>query len=141
MNTDFLGRLVTSSPWHFPWKNVEAQFQAENGPHRLHHYLPQGKPLSTTIGAQAEMIVAGHQTSVSQETCSFMYHCYQGHGETSITTPQGEHSVIQWKARDTFAIPAWSKISHRNLSDQDVAYLFAVNDRPLLQHLDLLRHA
>ena len=133
-------RLATSSSWRFPWTEVATALQALTGPHRIHHYIRDGKPLSTTLGGQAEMIEAGRQTDESQEIYSFIYHCYEGIGETKITAPNGVETVVQWERSDTFAVPAWSKISHLNKNDEVPAYLFAINDRPLLENLHFLKN-
>ena len=107
----------------------------------MHHYSSDGAPLSTTLGAQAEMIEAGQQTAESQESISFMYHIYEGVGQTTILSPGGKSEVIDWEANDTFSVPAWSKISHLNKSDKNPAYIFAVTDRPLLDNLGLYTKA
>jgi gentisate 1,2-dioxygenase len=108
------------------------------GLHRIHHYRSRsGKHLSATLSAQAEMIAAKHTTSI-QETCSFIYHCYEGEGQTIVTTPSGRRTKIDWVAKDTFAIPAWSTVQHINKSSK-VSFLFAINDRPLVESLGLER--
>jgi gentisate 1,2-dioxygenase len=66
-----------------------------------------------------------------------MYHVYEGIGQTIITTSCGKTEVIDWEVNDTFAVPAWSKVSHVNKSSSALAYLFAVNDRPLMDNLGL----
>jgi gentisate 1,2-dioxygenase len=83
------------------------------------------------------MIAAKHTTS-SQETCSFIYHCYEGEGQTIVTTPSEETTKIDWVAQDTFAIPAWSTVQHINKSPA-ASFLFAMNDRPLVESLGLER--
>ncbi|KAH8588227.1 gentisate 1,2-dioxygenase [Bisporella sp. PMI_857] len=127
--------------WRHPWKAIAASLEAQTGGHRVHHYSSKGKHLSNTIGAQAEMIEPGHTTETLQETTSFIYHCYTGTGQTHITTPAGKQSTISWVSKDTFTVPAWSKIIHTNTSADTPAYLFAVNDIPLLQNLGLHRKA
>lgn len=126
--------------WRFPWSDTEEAFKSQTGPHKKYNYrLRDGRPLSTTLGAQAERIAAGHTTEVSQETTSFMYHVYHGRGKTIITPPEGKDVVtVHWQEKDTFAIPAWSKVVHVNEGDVD-ADLFATNDRPWLEHLGLYR--
>lgn len=83
------------------------------------------------------MIAANHRTS-SRETCSFIYHCYEGEGQTLVTAPAGQQSKIDWVAKDTFAIPAWSTVQHISNSSA-AAFLFAINDRPLVESLGLER--
>jgi gentisate 1,2-dioxygenase len=81
-------------------------------------------------------MIAAEYTTSSQETCSFIYHCYEGEGLTIVTTPNGQQTNIDWVAKDTFAIPAWSTIQHINKSSE-ASFLFAINDRPLVESLGL----
>jgi gentisate 1,2-dioxygenase len=119
---------------------VEASLKAGLGPHRIHYYQSNGKHLSNTLSAQAEMVEAGHTTAVAQETCSFIYHIYEGEGRTIVKTPSGQESTIDWIAKDTFTVPAWSEVQHIN-KGSTAAYLFAINDRPLIESLGLGRRA
>lgn len=73
-----------------------------------------------------------------QDSSSFIYHCYEGAGRTEIKPPSGKKMALDWQARDTFAIPAWSKVKHINTSEQ-VTYLVAVHDGPFLDLLGLRR--
>ncbi|KAE9376677.1 RmlC-like cupin [Stipitochalara longipes BDJ] len=130
--------FASQCEWRFPWKDVAASLEAQSGAHRIHHYRSKsGKHLSATLSAQAEMIAAKHTTS-SQETCSFIYHCYEGEGQTVVTTPSGQLTKIDWVAKDTFAVPAWSTVQHINKSSM-ASFLFAINDRPLVESLGLER--
>lgn len=134
-------RPTKDCPWRFPWKDVEASLNAKSGPHRVHHYLDSnGKHLSNTLSAQAEMVEADHTTAVSQETCSFIYHIYKGEGQTIVKTASGTETRIDWVAKDTFTVPAWSQVQHIN-KGSSVAYLFAINDRPFIESLGLSRRA
>ncbi|KAI2470735.1 gentisate 1,2-dioxygenase [Annulohypoxylon bovei var. microspora] len=102
--------------WRHPWKQVEASLLAQKKPHAIYHYSSKGRPLSTSIGAQAERIDGHHSTTQSQESCSFMYHCYEGEGCTEIETPSGTAETINWVSRDTFVVPAGSTVRHINTS-------------------------
>lgn len=115
---------------------MEASLKAQSGPHRIHHYQSNGKHLSNTLSAQAEMIEASHNTAVTQETCSFIYHVYEGEGQTIVKTPSGKVSKIDWTSKDTFTVPAWSELQHINKGSTP-SYLFAINDRPLIESLGL----
>jgi gentisate 1,2-dioxygenase len=127
--------------WRFPWAPVQTTLDADaaNKNHSIFHYkTKEGRHLSTTVGVQAERIAVGCTTETSQEQTSFIYHCYEGKGRTVVEPPSGEKVVFSWESMDTFAVPAWSKIQHFNESDQP-AYLVAMNDRPFLDVLGLLR--
>ncbi|KAK2786858.1 hypothetical protein FQN52_007599 [Onygenales sp. PD_12] len=131
------------SPLCIPWATVQKSFDAQTGSqHAVYHYSrsDRDKHLSDTLSAQAERISAGHTTPTNQETCSFIYHVKEGEGSTSIKAPNGNETTINWAARDTFVVPAWSEVKH-SVSGAGDAYLFAVNDRPMVESLGLFRRA
>ncbi|RXG42336.1 hypothetical protein VDGE_09609 [Verticillium dahliae] len=114
--------------WRHPWAPVEEALNAAAGPHAVHHYRnADGRPLSTTLGVQAERLAPGAEAA-SRDSCSYIYHCYEGTGRTEVETPVGEKSVFRWTARDTFAVPAWSSVRHVNESPDQRAYLVACHD-------------
>ncbi|CAI6338818.1 unnamed protein product [Periconia digitata] len=128
------------SDWCHPWDPVEKDLRSQIGDHAIYRYKTRdGKQLSTSIGMQAERISPGKFSSASQTSSSFIYHCYEGEGYTTIDTPSGERYTFDWVTKDTFAVPAWSKIQHFNASDENEAFLLAVNDDPFLDLLGL-RH-
>ncbi|KAI1385474.1 gentisate 1,2-dioxygenase [Hypoxylon trugodes] len=124
--------------WRHPWKQVEASLLAQKGPYVIHHYTSKDQPLSTTVGAQAELIDGKHSTEWIEESCSFIYHCFEGEGHTEIETSSGAKEIIYWESRDTFVVPAGSKLKHVNVADR-TAFLVAFTDRPLLQNLGLMK--
>lgn len=116
---------------------MKAKLDSQHGSWALEHYRqPSGEYISSTLGAQAERVQAGHQSTPRKDTCSYLYHVYKGSGETEIVTSKGETKNIRWEAQDTFAVPSWSRITHKADSGQD-AYLFSVSDRPLLDSLGM----
>ncbi|KAK1777630.1 RmlC-like cupin domain-containing protein [Copromyces sp. CBS 386.78] len=127
-----------------PWSTVATVLDADmdRQAHARYHYtLGDGKHLSKTVSAQAERIAPGATTKPVRETVSLIYHVYEGEGYTTLVTPDsdGEQQRVQWKARDTFAIPAWSVVSHTCTSQSRHAYLFAINDRPMVERLGMYR--
>ncbi|KXH48090.1 gentisate 1,2-dioxygenase [Colletotrichum salicis] len=124
--------------WRHSWDQVEAELKAQEGPYAIHHYTSHGKPLSPILGAQAERIDGNHTTKEVREQASFMYHCYEGQGRTIVEPPTGPRVVFKWTSRDTFAVPAWSRIQHIN-EGSTTAYLVAVSDRPLLSSIGLTK--
>lgn len=131
--------LCNDSEWNIPWSKVEPVLNEDESPHAIYHYKnAAGGPLSTTLAVHAERIVGGHTTEESQEQCSFMYHCYSGDGQTVVNPPNGKVEIFTWTSRDTFVVPAWSKVQHHNMSEEK-AYLVAISDRPLLDLLHLQR--
>lgn len=125
--------------WRHPWAPVEKALNLAKDKYAIYHYKqPNGKPLSTTLGVHAERLDP-ETTKVSQDSCSYIYHCYEGKGHTEVEAPSGEKLVFDWEARDTYAIPSWCKIKHVNVSKTERAYLVACHDGPLLDLLELRR--
>lgn len=125
------------SPLRFPWSDVAAQLDKSHDQHAMVLYRHQdGSHLSKTISAQAERIGHGFTTPYSREVFSFVYHVVVGQGYTTIRDPAtGACHTIEWGPKDTFAIPAWSSISHTCTTQAGDAYLFAINDRPIVEAL------
>ncbi|OAL55107.1 RmlC-like cupin, partial [Pyrenochaeta sp. DS3sAY3a] len=133
---------VDKSAFKYPWAPIAEELNATKGPHSLYHYrLPNGGHLSKTISAQAERISAGHSTSLTQETCSFVYHVYEGTGYTTVHQADGSAKTVHWTKSDTFSIPGWSAITHTCTDSTGNAFLFAVNDRPIIESLGTYRKA
>ncbi|KAF5234714.1 hypothetical protein FANTH_12066 [Fusarium anthophilum] len=125
--------------FRFPWAPVEEELDADKSDYSIYHYkLSNGKPLSTFLGVQAERLSPG-ATVESQESQSYLYHCYEGKGRTELVTPTGETMTFTWEARDTFAVPSWCKVKHINGSKTEQAYLVACHDGPFLECLGIQR--
>lgn len=122
---------VKNSSIRFPWAGVVKALN-DGSKHSVYNYrLASGGEVSPTIGAQAERIAAGTRTLPTQETCSFVYHCAQGKGSTTLTLTDGQKVALKWVANDTFAVPNWSVIEHEVEEGEDV-YFFVFQDRPLM---------
>lgn len=137
-------RLVNQCTSQFPWKPVEKALQDMGGEYARYDYRhDDGSHLSLTLSVQAERVGPGASSPASQETASFMYHVVDGQGHTTIQTPGSSQShTIEWTTKDTFAVPAWSQIVHTNTSqDGNEAFLVAINDRPMVESLGLMRNA
>ncbi|KNG52430.1 gentisate 1,2-dioxygenase [Stemphylium lycopersici] len=104
------------------WDTVARELDAARLPHAIYHYKrSDGSDLSRTISAQAERISPGHTTDVKQ---AFFF----APNDTIAKR-------VEWASRDTFAVPAHSKVSHTCSSTEEASYLFAVNDIPLIKAL------
>ncbi|KAJ5779254.1 RmlC-like cupin domain-containing protein [Penicillium paradoxum] len=135
-------RLVTESKLKIPWSTAAASLDADMATSdyaRYEYRLEGGAHLSRTISAQAERIAAGCTSAKSRETASFVYHVFEGEGYSMVVSPGGKDEKIEWKSRDTFSVPAWSVISHTCTLPTGQAYLFAINDRPIVEALGLSR--
>ncbi|KAK8093380.1 hypothetical protein PG997_000065 [Apiospora hydei] len=137
-----------------PWSRVQRSLNSQPGNHAIYHYtlpaytlsptsdgsIPTNSPLSRTIGAQAERIQAGTASPPIRESCSFVYHCFEGSGRTLLTLADGVgKEEVHWKRGDTFAVPAWSERVHVADAGDAASYLFAVNDLPLLRNLGMYK--
>lgn len=132
--------LTHESPFKYPWKPVAEALDAQGGEYALYKYrLPNGEHLSRTISAQAERVAAGAASPPSRETCSFVYHVYEGSGYTTLELADGTAKRIEWTRSDTFSVPAWTKVCHTCTDGSGSAYLFAVNDRPMVESLGTAR--
>ena len=128
-----------NSSIHFPWAPVKEALDTNPAPHAVYHYKKKdGSDIALTTAAQAERVKAGTTTPASRETCSFVLHCPQGEGSTHIRSANGVETTLDWKANDTFAVPAWSRVTHTARGSAD-AYLFGFCDRPLLHSLGMYR--
>lgn len=137
-------QLVNQCTSQFPWKPVEEALQAMGGEYGRYDYKhANGSHLSLTLSVQAERLASGASSPQSQETTSFMYHVVEGQGYSTIqTSGDGKVHKIEWTTKDTFVVPAWSKVTHTNTSrDGKEAFLVAVNDRPMVESLGLMRNA
>lgn len=97
-----------------------------------------GKALSYIIGGEAERVGAQSVSPKRRETCSRVFHVYQGTGYTEVDDGNGDKKVLKWTTSDTFAVPSWYSVIHHNDSNE-AAYLFSYNDKPLLENLGLYR--
>ena len=103
---------------------------------RCEYKTSKGAYISKTLGAHAERVNAGKTGSPPRESCSYVYHAVVGNGSTEIELSRGGTETIQWQQRDTFAVPAWSRVTHHASADGD-AYFFVLSDRPALDQLGM----
>ncbi|MBV8149983.1 MAG: cupin domain-containing protein [Candidatus Eremiobacteraeota bacterium] len=117
----------------FPWAEMQAALDAAPGEWATAPYRARDadRPISSRIAASGERISAGARSPLRRETTSAVYHVYEGEGVTRV----GERE-LRWRARDTFAIPAWMPYAHA--ADTN-AYLFRFDDRPLIDALGVYR--
>lgn len=68
-----------------PWGPVLAALSEIPGPYARYQYLlPNGRPLSAIIGAEAERLDGGSKAPRRRETASFVYHIVEGQGYTEF---------------------------------------------------------
>ena len=127
----------------FPWAPVQKALRDTEGAYARRYYrFDDGRHLSQTLSAQAERITARTSSPEMQETVSFIYHVVDGEGYSTILSPNMDQPrKITWSSKDTFAVPAWSRISHTCTMSEGDTFLVAINDRPVVESLGLLRNA
>ncbi|KAJ9615173.1 hypothetical protein H2200_001247 [Cladophialophora chaetospira] len=136
-------RISEDSDVVFKWAPVEKALRSGKESHARYDYKTKaGKHLSATLSAQAERISAGSSTSESQSTLSYVYHVVEGEGHSTILSPNADKpQTIAWSSKDTFAVPAWSRLTHTCTLSEGNAFLVAINDRPMVEALGLLKDA
>jgi 1-hydroxy-2-naphthoate dioxygenase len=86
-----------------------------------------------TMSCEIQLFKAKEKTKNHRHTSSALYHVFKGEGRTAV----GE-GYLNWKKGDSFVVPLWQPHSHENLSDEE-AILFSINDRPVMESLQLYR--
>ena len=121
------------SPLRFPWSDMEARLEAEDGPYAYAEYAHKqsGGPISRVIGAAAERIAKGGSSPTRRETAGVIYHVYKGRGSTTIGAER-----FDWERGDTFCVPAWMPYRHEAAKD---TALFRYDDRPVLEAIGAYR--
>jgi len=85
------------------------------------------------IGTTMQLLTPGMHTKAHRHVHSVIYHVKEGSGYTVI-----DGKKFEWSKGDFFVLPPWCLHEHVNTSDQN-AYLFSVNDRPVMEMLGLER--
>lgn len=100
----------------------------------LHFVNPaNGEPLFATLGYGAQLLRAGEETRHKRETCSTVYICMHGRGQSEIAG-----QTFDWEENDIFVIPNFLWRRHVNRGAKD-AILYTMTDRPLLEKIGQYR--
>ena len=86
-----------------------------------------------TMSCEIQLFQPNCITHAHRHTSTAVYHVFKGRGRTAV----GE-SYLGWKKGDSFVIPLWQWHSHENPFDEE-AILFSINDRPVMETLQLYR--
>lgn len=92
-----------------------------------------GGPLFTTLGYGAQLLQPGEQTRFKRETCSTVYVCMHGRGQTEVAG-----RTFDWEENDIFVVPNFLWRRHINTGKND-AILYTMNDRPLIEKIGQYR--
>jgi gentisate 1,2-dioxygenase len=63
----------------------------------------------------------------------------QGEGMTTVGPKKIAGKQLSWSARDCFFVPSWNWHQFQNTSKKEIAIIFSVTDRPVLESLGLFR--
>jgi gentisate 1,2-dioxygenase len=124
----------------FPWKIMQARLDELEGDHAVQEYtLPDGKSVSTTIGAYAHRISAGKASKFSQDTAGYIFQVHGGSGWAEVHSLNGDKTYkLTWGRGDAFVIPSWHRL--KIFADEgETVYLFSFSDRPMLENLGFWR--
>ena len=86
-----------------------------------------------TMSCEIQLLQGKESTKGHRHTSTVLYHVFRGQGRTKV----GE-VFLEWKKGDTFVVPLWQWHAHENLGTAE-AILFSLNDRPVMEALQLYR--
>ena len=93
-----------------------------------------GGPALATISCWIQMLPPGFRGERHRHTTSAVYFVAGGEGATEF-----DDKTLNWQSHDTMALPNWTWHRHVNRSASEPAYLFSVNDTPVLKAFGLYR--
>jgi gentisate 1,2-dioxygenase len=128
-------------PFRYQWKETHAALRAigdhDRDPHdgRLLRYInpATGGYTYPTMSCEVQLFKGKETTQTHRHTSTSIYHVVRGQGRTRV----GE-GYLEWRKGDSFVVPLWQWHAHENLSN-DEAVLFSINDRPVMESLQLYR--
>jgi gentisate 1,2-dioxygenase len=124
--------------WDATWKSLSALHDTDGDPYdgiALEYTHPQtGASVLPTMGCWIQMLRPGEKLRAHRHTGSAVYYVARGTGESII----GGRSFA-WGKGDIITLPSWALHQHANLSAQEPAVLFSIQDRPVLEALGLYR--
>jgi len=126
----------------WPWRAVRAALAAmaarapADRPVVLRHVDPTtGAPPLRTMGSEVWWLRPGETTAAARRASSAVVHVVEGEGDSEVGAV-----TFRWARGDTFVVPPWSRVRHRNPGPAP-ACLFAFDDEPALRALGLYDEA
>lgn len=123
--------------WNETYESLKTLGETENDPFDgvlLRYVNPMtGGFTLPTMSCEIQALNGGLKTRLHRHTSTALYHVFRGRGRTKV----GE-GYLEWKKGDSFVIPLWQWHGHENLSEEE-AILFSMNDRPVMEALQLYR--
>lgn len=93
-----------------------------------------GGSVMDTITCWIQMLRPGIHTQAHRQVNSAVYLVFEGRGSTVI-----EGVEFDWEEGDVFVIPSWLWHEHRNQSANEPAFLFSIQDTPVMMALNKYR--
>lgn len=114
---------------------LTALLEINGGPQVSIQYVnpTTAKPALSTIGCEMHRLLPGSLTPAYRKVGNSIFVVYSGTGYSIINGQR-----FDWHHGDVFVIPSWAIVEHYA---HEVADLFAVTDRPILEALGLFREA
>jgi gentisate 1,2-dioxygenase len=128
-------------PFRYAWKDtynaLHAVGESERDPcdGTLLRYInpATGGYTYPTMSCEAQLFKSKEVTKAHRHTSTAIYHVFKGQGRTRVGDV-----YLDWKKGDTFVVPLWQWHCHENLANAE-AVLFSINDRPVMEALQLYR--
>ncbi len=129
-------------PLRYAWRDTLAQLERNaDAPGSAHDGIAleyvntaTGGSVLPTIGCWIQMLPPGFRGTRHRHTSSAVYFVVGGEGATEF-----DDRTLDWRQHDTLAVPNWAWHRHLNQSPVEPAYLFSVNDIPILRAFGLYR--
>lgn len=90
-----------------------------------------GKDANVRIGARMQKLPPGFRGKAHRHVHSNVFHVHKGQGYSVINDVR-----FDWSAGDFIALPSWAWHEHVNTSESEDAYLFSINDLPIMEVLN-----
>ncbi len=128
-------------PFRYAWPDtynaLKIMSETDRDPHdgTLLRYInpATGGYTYPTMSCEIQLFRPKEITKLHRHTSTSIYHVFKGRGRTAV----GER-YLEWSKGDSFVIPLWQWHSHQNPFDEE-AILFSINDRPVMETLQLYR--
>lgn len=118
--------------WELVKKSLDGMSQFDPDPvdgYIVEYINPStGKDANGRMGARLQKLPPKFKGKAHRHVHSSVYYVYQGEGYTVMNGVR-----FDWKKGDVFALPAWTWHEHVNLSEENDAYLFSINDLPIME--------
>jgi len=89
-----------------------------------------GEECLPIMGFSALMLRPGEEVTMKRRSASSVLHGIEGQGQAEI-----DGDTLDWAEHDTIAVPTHARLTIRNRSSKDPAFLFCIDDAPMQRKL------